>query len=387
MLFYYLIFFLALLVFFFSERLQEKQQNLKLLLVFMAGLCLFVGFADMLGGYDRYIYCELFDDAANVVTKGRKFGDAVIFDEYPKEYFYDWYNIIVGMITENRYVFVFITTLIIYILLFESIRRYCTNYPFAVILFLGLWFFFTFTYLRQAMAATIAWLSIKYVVDRKFWKFLIVWYIAYRFHNSALILLPLYFIPIKKFDKTQVLWVMGLCFLLGVTGIPSGLFAAYGEIDPNRTSVGNESGFRLPYMLEAGFFLWLILTHYDEVPNTKLRLVLMNMTLIFCAILLFFIKSDNGGRMSWYYMIGVISTITYLCTYTPLNRKYAFLMIVICFFLFNRIVVDWGIQLYPYKTFLSNGIRKNDIIEVMYEYDHGYDENKFYRPVFRFMKK
>jgi hypothetical protein len=342
----------------------------------------------MLGGYDRYIYCELSDDAANVITKQMPLISAAIFREYPKEQGFGWYEILVGFITTNRYIFVLITTCIIYILLYQSIKRYCENYPFAVILFLGLWFFFTFTYLRQVMGATIAWLGIRYIIDRSLWRFLLVWFIAFKFHNSALVFLPLYFIPIRKFEKKWVLVGMIVLFALGLTGGPSALFSAYGEVDATRAeNVGSETGFRIAYFIEAVFFLWLILSQYEAVPDDRKHIVMLNMALVFCGILLFFVKSENGGRLSWYYMIGIISTISYLSTYSARNIQQAFLMIVVCFFLFNRIVQGWGIQLYPYKTFFSDGIRPGDTVEQTFEYDHKYDYDKFYRPAFRFMER
>ena len=113
----------------------------------------------------------------------------------------------------------------------------------------------------------------------------------------------------------------------------------------------------------------------------------LNMSLVFCGVLLFFVKNENGGRLSWYYMIGVISTVSYLSTYTKKNIQQACLMIVVSIFLFNRILTAWGVQLYPYKTFFSNGIRPGDTIEQKYEYDHSYDYDKFYRPAFRFMER
>ena len=234
------------------------------------------------------------------------------------------------------------------------------------------------------MGATIAWLSIKYIVDKKLWKFLLVMFIAYKFHNSALILLPMYFLPIRKSEPKKILWIMGGCFILGMSGFTSALFDAYGEVDANRATIaGNESGFRIPYFLEASFFLYLIISKYKDIPDKPLNIVLLNMSLVFCGILLFFIKSENGGRLSWYYMIGLISTITYLSTHTILNKNYANLMVGVSFFLFIRILNAWSIFLYPYKTFLTNGIRQGDIIEQEFEYDHGYDENKMYRPAIR----
>ena len=390
MLLYYLLFFLTVFFFFsisdMRDEDQRQQMNKAFLLGSMIVLALFVGCSDMLGGYDRYIYCDLSDNAANVITNKFPPIAAQIFKQYPKEQGYGWYNILVGYITTNRYIFILITTCIIYILLYQSIKRYCENYPFAVILFLGLWFFFTFTYLRQVMGATIAWLGIKYIIDRSLWRFLLVWFIAYKFHNSALVFLPMYFVPVRKFEKKWVLYAMVALFIMGLTGGPSSLFAVYGEVDAERADVaGNQVGFRIAYVVEAVFFLYLILSRYDEIPEDPKHVVMLNMALVFCGILLFFVKNENGGRLSWYYMIGIVSTIAYLSTYSVKDVQQAFLMIVVCFFLFNRIVQGWGVQLYPYKTFFSNGIRPGDFIEEKYEYDHSYDYDKFYRPAFRFM--
>jgi hypothetical protein len=65
-----------------------------------------------------------------------------IFLEYPKEVGYDFLNVLIAYLTANRYIFILIVTVIIYSLTFISFKRYMTNYPFAVVLFLALMFFF-----------------------------------------------------------------------------------------------------------------------------------------------------------------------------------------------------------------------------------------------------
>jgi len=386
---YLIIFIVAVITYYssFGHGNQTNKQKLALVLT-LAFLALFVGISDMLGGYDRYIYGELFDDTADMVSDGiYNFRLSRVAEQYPKEYGYQIYNVLIGAITDNRYIFIFITTCIIYVLLYKSIKDYCINYPFAVILFLGLWFFFSFTYLRQVMGATIAWLSVRYIIKRDLKRFLLVWFIAWSFHNSALVLLPMYWVPVRKFEKQKVIYVMIAAFLLGMTGGPTAIFSAYGEVDSERADVvGNETGFRIAYLVEAVFFLYIILSRYKEIPNKRVNIVLLNMALTFCLVLLFFIKNENGGRLSWYYMIGVISTTTYLCTYTWRNMKLANMMVIVSFFLFLRIVNQWGIMLYPYKTFFTNGFRKGDEIEAKYEYDHNYDRDKFYRTVFKLGK-
>jgi len=52
---------------------------------------------------------------------------------------------------------------------------------------------------------------------------------------------------------------------------------------------------------------------------------------------------------------------------------------IVSFVLFLRILTSWGVLLYPYKTFFTNGHRENDYIFERYEYDYNYDKDKFYK--------
>jgi hypothetical protein len=382
---YLIIFIIPTIAYFYEEKSIRGNKGLEhsvwFLAIFMFGLCIFVGISDMLGGYDRYIYGSLFDDAADHLAV-KDIMNSQIFNQYPKEIGYDFLNVFIAIFTSNRYIYIFIVTIIIYTLTFISFKRYMTNYPYATILFISLIFFFTFTYLRQILAVSIAWLSINYIVERKFWKYLSIIIIAYLFHNSAIILFPFYFLPTRKFKMRNILIVMGLCLFLGASGVTNGFYQAFGFLSgsEDRQAVNaDESGFRVAYMIEAAFFLYFILANYKAIPNEKMRLVLCNMALTFCGILLFFIKSENGGRLSWYYMIGLIATLTYILTYKKREYTKSLLLMVVSFYLFFRIVYNWNFMLYPYKTFFTNGYRQNDMTHEIFEYDDYYDKDKFYR--------
>lgn len=65
----YLIVFLIPLLFFFADN-KKNRSNSTVLFVYFLFLALFVGVSDMLGGYDRYIYCELFDGLADDIREG-----------------------------------------------------------------------------------------------------------------------------------------------------------------------------------------------------------------------------------------------------------------------------------------------------------------------------
>ena len=384
---YLLIFFIP--VFFFLSTNPGRNQHSSFLFLFLLGLSLFVGFSDMFGGYDRYIYGEIFDNLADVTTIKGDYSDSLYYYSYSSEVGYTFLNVLISFFTENRYIFILIITLIIYICLFISLRKYTENYPLAVVLFMGLWFFFTFTYLRQVLAATIVWLSIQYVIERKFWKFLVVFLIGFSMHNSAIIFFPLYFIPLRKFSPKLIVGVMLFLLLLGLSPLPNSLFEVYESSSiVERHAEYNASGdLRIPYILEAFFFLYLILKSYKYIPADKSHVVLLNMALIFCGILLLFVRSENGGRLSWYYMMGIISTLTFINKYRYNTLSLgSFLILGVCLFLYLRIYTNWQAYnlLSPYKTFLTDGYRENDIIRKTYEYNNNYDEDKFCRKAFRF---
>lgn len=377
---YILIFVFVLLAYLFTFK--KSGISNKQLALLLGGLAVFVGIADMLGGFDRYSYGMLFDDLADGIRNKDSFWDSMIIQTYPKELGYVGLNYLIATFTANRYIFIFIVTLVIYALFYKSLIDYTDNYPFAVLLFLGLLFFFSFTYLRQVLGVGIAWISIKYVYERKLWRFLLIMFIAFLMHNSALILVPVYWLPIRKFSKRTVLIVLAVCLVLGISGLQSSLFEIYGsasDMEMRASRYTEDMGFRVAYFVEAVFFLFFILINYHKIPEEPKRIVLLNVALMFCAILLVFIKSENGGRLGWYYMIGIISTLTYLAVVKRNGQIYHFSMIIVSALLFLRILLQWDSMLYPYKTFFTNGHRASDPIYEMDEYDEQYDLDKFYR--------
>lgn len=380
----YLTWFFASVIICYATLHFKRKTQIRVSTIYLMALGLFVGLGDMLGGYDRYIYGELFDSMANTTMEGGNPWLSEAFAFYGTEFGYGTLSAILTYVTANRYIYIFIVTIIIYILLIISLRRYVDNMPFAVIMFMGLWVFFTFTYLRQVLSCTIVWLAVQYIIDRSLWRFLLIVLIAYSFHNSAIVFVPIYFLPMRKYTPKQVMPVMGLAFLLGLTPIPQAMFATYGEVNADRISVesyANDAGFRIAYFIEALFFLWVILTNYEKISERRRDLVMLNLSLIFCAILLIFIRSENGGRLGWAFMIGVICTLTNICILNKQILKQGAFLIFVCLFLFLRVYNGWQLMmgLYPYKTFLTDGSREGDPIRAKYEYDLNYDRDKFYR--------
>ena len=103
---------------------------------------------------------------------------------------------------------------------------------------------------------------------------------------------------------------------------------------------------------------------------------------MFCIILLVFLHSSNAGRQSWYYMLGMVFTLSFLSGQEDSFDNYSRLIYLLVTVLFIRFVVNWGVLISPYKTFLTEGHRQNDPVYLEFEYDDKYNEDKFYRPAF-----
>ena len=349
----------------------------------MIFLALFVGLGDMLGGYDRYIYAELFDRTADQYKLGEDFISSTIYNYYTVEFGYGYLNWIIAHVTANRYIFILLVTLLMYYLFYRDFIEETDNYGFAILLFLGLYFFFTFTYLRQALAVALIGFSYRYIVRRNLILYCLFVALAASFHNSAILFFPVYWLCWRIPSKPIIIVGAILCTTIGLTSIPSNLFDAYSSISEETANRSNfieaTGGLRIEYVLESVIFLIFLLVNHNPNEKSRRHISHYNIALCFCAILLIFSKSLNGGRLSWPFIFGVICAITPKAENSRGLQLNSFALLFIGFLLYLRILTGWSFLLSPYKTFLTPGVREGDFTHYVYEYDYRYDDDKFYR--------
>lgn len=390
MLLYLILFLIPVFAYFNGEAVNRSSF---FLICYMGLLALFVGLSDMFGGYDRYIYGSIFDSVADGVTYGYNYASISALTYY--EPGYSGLSYLIALITENRYIYIFIITMIMYYCFYKAFEKNMSNYPLAMILFLGMVFFFTFTYLRQVLAFAVAWLGVTYLIEDKKWKFFAIVLIVALLHKSGIVFAGLYFMPLKKYKPKTVILILTCCFVLGISGLTSSIYDAFTGIGDEMGAMNNYSadgGVRIAYFLEVAFFVWVILRNYDRIEPSRRNLIFLNMAWAFCGMLLLFIRSSDGGRVAWFFTMGIIYIISLVGTTDDYRHRVksmaGSLMVAVMLLLYVRVYVAWQSynNLYPYKTFLSDGHRYPDYSWERYEYDHAYDQNKFYRPAFRFLK-
>lgn len=384
---YFLVFVIGLIYYVFVRRSKRLSKDGRLLAIFFTYLALFAGLGDMIGGYDRYIYGEAFDYIANITWGSRNYAKALYLVS-GTEYGYFAWEILMSFITTNRYIFILFTTFFIYFLFYKAFRKHIESYPLACILFLGLMFFLTFTYLRQMIAIGLAWQGIEYVWKRHLVKFIFWVALAATFHTSVLIFGIVYFIPFKKFSKYSMLRLFAVCLIIGFTSLPHLIINIAGDTTGKGLDyVEQEQGFRIEYILEIIFFVFIIFSRYKDIELTRKNMVFLNMCYVLCAILLVFMRFGQGGRFAWPFYIGVFYLLPKLLVRNIVSPMYRGFVVLVFFSLFTRIAIAWAPMQVPYKTFLTNGMPAGDgALYTRYEYDHDYTINKFYKAPFTFLK-
>lgn len=382
MIVYIVLFFAILLVSFFFDNSEEKVPY-----PIFLGICLliglFVGLGDMLGGYDRYIYAEVFDTYSDEVHAGKGMLNSLWPVFFGIEPAYGLINYIIALFTSNRYIFILIITILSYFLFATSIYRYSQKPFFCLTIFMGLCFFFTFTYIRQILAMAILWNALPYIEKRKAIPFFGIVLFAALIHNAALYFAIVYFVPTKNYSKQFIIISMLVLLMIGIVSPFNMIIEAYGDMTSASRKADlykqtSEYGFRFEYLLESAAFLAILLYNYDRIAFSKRTSMLVNLYLMFCGTLLLFIKSSDGGRMSWIFAIGIILLFAKIIDETE-SGGLRLLTTALSLTLYIRVLVLWGTLVSPYKTFLTDGYRDGDIIHSIYEYDRQYDIDKFYR--------
>ena len=79
----YLIFYIFALYAYLTT-VKSKQKNENFLFYYFVCSTIFVGISDMLGGYDMYIYAELFNDLTNNIDNRGNIFQSFFFELYDK---------------------------------------------------------------------------------------------------------------------------------------------------------------------------------------------------------------------------------------------------------------------------------------------------------------
>lgn len=168
-------------------------------------------------------------------------------------------------------------------------------------------YFISMNMIRQSIATMIFIISIKYIKDRKFIKYLICILIATSVHTIAILYLPLYFIGSKKYDLKKIIPITLIISLL--------------------------SKFLYKYVINIlnsidyfqDYFSWYFTSHYNS-GYLNLYSLLISVFILILVLLGYKKGKDNFN----YKLIGTMSALSVMflsySKYIPLSQRASFLM-------------------------------------------------------------
>ncbi|MBW8348398.1 EpsG family protein [Bacillus sp. IITD106] len=149
------------------------------------------------------------------------------------------------MISDDPQIMIFTTAVITNILIIAVLLKYSRMIELSVYVYItGGLFLVSMNGIRQVLAAAIIFTATKYLIDGNWIKYFFIVLFASTFHQSALILIPIYFfVRYKAWSKaTVVLLAFSLLIVVGYHQFSTILFAAIEDSQYGHYSNFNEGG-------------------------------------------------------------------------------------------------------------------------------------------------
>ncbi|MGL4652170.1 EpsG family protein [Cetobacterium sp.] len=104
------------------------------------------------------------------------------------------------MLSYDSQIFIFFTALVTNFFITQGLRRYATYYELSIFLYITSGYYLvTMNGIRQTFTASLfLYFAVKQILNRDMWRYFIAIFILSLFHNSAIMLYPLYFLAIEK---------------------------------------------------------------------------------------------------------------------------------------------------------------------------------------------
>lgn len=180
-------------------------------------------------GADYPVYKNLYDAAFPLYTTYQDVLDKAFFRENSMEI--EWLFVLINKILFDFglpfYALTFVIVTISISLQFSTFYKLSYS-PFFTLLFyfMPLYFYADAGQIRQGVGTAICIFSLRYIINRNFWKFLFCIFIALGFHKTSIVFLPAYWIVLLPFNSKQWTFILLACVITS----PLELYNIFGNV-------------------------------------------------------------------------------------------------------------------------------------------------------------
>jgi transmembrane protein EpsG len=242
-------------------------------------------------------------------------------------------------ISEDPQILIFTTALLTNVLIVLTLYKYSRLIELSLYVYItsGL-FIVSMNGIRQSLAAAIIFMGTKFIIDGKWLPYFLIVGFASFFHQSALILIPIYFIArFKAWSKaTYALLVFAIIIAVGFDQFSSILFKAIEDTQYGHYSQFQEGGANILRVFVTAAPLIIAYLGREKLktifPNEE---VFINMSLI--GLLFMIIATNNWifARFSIYFDLYQLILISWIVkAFRDKDQKLIYLGILLCYLVF-----------------------------------------------------
>lgn len=318
--------------------------------IFLIATILFAGLRDMIGGYDVYIYGELYEATPAQILAFSNF-----------ELGFRWFYVFLRQLSSDRYFMFFVCAVLIMVTHFFTVKKHSPILYFSLFILFCKFFLMSFVYLRQGIAMGIVWYSISYILKKDLLRFLVLVGLAYLFHKSALIFVPIYFLANLRFTHLNMLVIAVVAILISLSPLTEFFMQFIVENTDNEKIeiyAAKSGEINVLYLIEALLLIFLLLKFRDTFYKTPKETLLLNGLFFYILINIIALTNASFVRFGWYYFIFLVLAFPYFYMHIkpiPLKKIFKRAVYVYYSLLFFRLllVYDDG-DFMPYKTIFQD---------------------------------
>lgn len=241
--------------------------------------------------------------------------------------------------TNDPQVMVFITAIVTNVLIVFTLYRYSRLLELSLYVYITSGMYLTsMNGIRQYLAAAIIFAATKYLLDGNWKKYTLVVLFASTFHQSALVLLPIYFLVRRKaWSAMTFLFIFGaVLIVLGFNQFSEVVFATIGDTQYGHYKDFHEGGANILRVAVEAAPLTLAYVGRDKLrelfPKSD---YIVNMALIGAVFMLISTQNWIFARFSIYFGLYQLILISWVVkVFTEKDQKLIYYAIVVCYFVY-----------------------------------------------------
>ena len=206
-LFLYVAFYLFAL---YAEGLQPRIKRYWLMAICLV-LAFLAGTRDPNSWADTGVYVESFLDYTPSISELTQYSQPFGYAEMGFYYF----GVVVKTLTSNVVIYLLVVALLSFFFLYKAFDKYCLYPIFGVCAYVSRFYLNrNFVQIRAGLSYAIILMAVQYITKRD-WKRYFAWvFVAYLFHHSAIIAVPVYFLCMLDIKKKHIVMGLGMAFVI-----------------------------------------------------------------------------------------------------------------------------------------------------------------------------